>query len=1103
MKDVSSDLSLSHDDIYKIFVEHSVDGLMVIDSEGIVRFANAAARALFADKTSELVGFWLGIPAIQAPTELVIPGDGKFRYVELVAASINWKGKSASLASLHEVTERKNAENAVRESAAEFRTLAEAMPQIVWITRPDGWNIYFNQHWMDYTGLTLEESLGHGWNKPFHPDDQQRAWDAWQKATATNGIYSIECRMRGADGAYRWWLVRGVPLLDADGGILKWFGTCTDIHDLKMAGLEIARAIGELRESERRFSDLLGNVELVSMMLDREARITYCNDYLLRLTGWQREEVIGKNWWELFVPPELSNLEGHFFSALLANQPEALHHENEIVTRAGEHRLIRWSNSVLRSVTGEVIGTASIGEDITERRRAEEATRQLTERLMTTLESITDAFFTVDREWRFTFLNREAERLLARTREELTGSNLWTAFPATIGSAFEREYRRAVENEKSVDFEEFYPPLNTWFGVRAYPSEQGLAVYFRDITEHKKTEDRIVQLNRVHLVLSSINALIVRVDDRDDLFRGACTIAVDAGGFRMAMLVIVDPVTMLPVSITSGGKNEELLAEIKDVLSSSESMQKTLVGQVIRENKAVISNDTENDPRLLFGKLYTEAGVKSMVVLPLIMSGKTSGVLALYASEINFFQQDEMNLLTGLASDIAYAIDQIAKQERLNYLAYYDVLTGLANRSLFLERVAQYMHSADSRGHKLAIGLIDLERFKSINDSLGRPAGDSVLKQMAEWLSRKAGDARLLTRVDADHFAFVIPAIKAEGNLTGLFDKLAQTFLAHSFPVDNADLRLAYKAGIAIFPDDGTDAETVYRNAESALKTAKQSGDRYLFHTKKMTAAVATKLTLENQLRQALDNEEFVLHYQPKVNLASGKMTSAEALIRWNDPRTGLVPPGEFIPVLEETGLIFDVGRWALRQAIADYLRWRAAGLDTVRIAVNVSPLQLRNRGFVDEVRQVIGIDAHAAEALELEITESLIMEDVKGNITSLTAIRDLGVSIAIDDFGTGFSSLSYLAKLPVHTLKIDRTFVMDMTAGAEGLALISTIINLAHALKLKVVAEGVETEEQSRLLRLISCDEMQGFLFSKPVPAEIFETRFLAERTRRLSRHS
>ena len=285
----------------------------------------------------------------------------------------------------------------------------------------------------------------------------------------------------------------------------------------------------------------------------------------------------------------------------------------------------------------------------------------------------------------------------------------------------------------------------------------------------------------------------------------------------------------------------------------------------------------------------------------------------------------------------------------------------------------------------------------------------------------------------------------------------------------------------------------MFRNAEAALKKAKAGGDRFLFYTQRMNETVAGNLTLENQLRHALDNEEFVLHYQPKVNLASGKVTGAEALIRWNDPRTGLVPPGRFIPVLEEIGLIHDVGRWALRKAIEDYLRWRAMGLLAVRIAVNVSPLQLRNHGFIAEIQQAIGNDLDAAAGLELEITESMIMEDIDHSIASLQAIRATGVTIAIDDFGTGFSSLSHLSRLPVDALKIDRSFVVDMTVSPEGLALVSTIIKLAHSLKLKAVAEGVETADQSNLLRLLSCNEMQGFLFSKPVPGEIFETKFLA----------
>ncbi len=535
-----------------------------------------------------------------------------------------------------------------------------------------------------------------------------------------------------------------------------------------------------------------------------------------------------------------------------------------------------------------------------------------------------------------------------------------------------------------------------------------------------------------------------------------------------------------------------MLTSIKNLLASNEDVSNTMVARAISGKKAIVSNDSINDPQVLFGRQYAESGVRSVAVLPLIVMGEAEGVIALYSNESEFFHEEELKLLTELAGDIAFAIDHLDKQARLKYLAYYDVLTGLANRTLFLERVAQYMRSAAAAGHQLAIGLMDLERFKSINDSLGQSNGDALLRHVAEWLTQKTGDAGLVARIDADHFAIVLPEVKTDGNLVKLVEGMVAAFLEHPFHLNDAVFRIGIKAGIALFPDDGDAAAALFMNAEAALKMAKGRGNRYLFYSQKMTEEMADKLSLENRLRQAIDNEEFVLHYQPKVNLASGKVTSAEALIRWNSPKTGLVPPNRFIPLLEETGLIYEVGRWVLHKAIEDYLRWRTAGLSAVRIAVNVSPLQLRNIKFIDEIKEVIALDPHAAAGLELEITESVIMDDVEHNIINLRAIRALGVTIAIDDFGTGFSSLSYLASLPVDTLKIDRAFVIDMTAGSQGLSLVSTIINLAHALKLNVVAEGVETEEQLRLLRLLNCDEIQGFLFSKPVPANTFENNFL-----------
>jgi diguanylate cyclase (GGDEF)-like protein/PAS domain S-box-containing protein len=609
--------------------------------------------------------------------------------------------------------------------------------------------------------------------------------------------------------------------------------------------------------------------------------------------------------------------------------------------------------------------------------------------------------------------------------------------------------------------------------------------------EHIAGQQKLENLSRIRAVSSHINAAIIRIREREALLRETCRIALEHGKFELVWIAALDHEEKKVQPIAWNGFSPDAVHAVN---WASMTAARGTLGEAMLTGKPAVRNDIEVD--LPMGRLRQEAvkkGCLSTICLPLMVDGTVVALLALFAPGAGFFDEQELTLLNEVAADVSFALQAIEKQEELEYLSYYDALTGLANRKLFLERVSQYMRSAVGSGHKLAVFFADLERFRNINDSLGRPAGDALLKQVAEWLTRKVGDASLVARMGADHFAVVLPQVKAQGNVAGLVEKAAAAFIEHPFHLNEAVFRIALKIGVAVFPDDGADADTLLKNAEAALKKAKARGERYLFYDAKMTDTVAGKLTLENQLRLALDREEFVLHYQPKVSLASGKLTSAEALIRWNDPQSGLVPPGRFIPVLEETGLIYDVGRWALRKAIEDYLRWRAAGRAAVRIAVNVSPMQLRNRGFVGEIQQAIGIDAHAAAGLELEITESLIMEDVKHNIASLQAIREMGVRIAIDDFGTGFSSLSYLAKLPVHTLKIDRSFVIDMTVAPEGLALVSTIINLAHSLKLKVVAEGVETEQQSRLLRLLGCDEMQGYLFSRPLPGEVFEAKFLA----------
>jgi diguanylate cyclase (GGDEF)-like protein len=607
--------------------------------------------------------------------------------------------------------------------------------------------------------------------------------------------------------------------------------------------------------------------------------------------------------------------------------------------------------------------------------------------------------------------------------------------------------------------------------------------------DHIEKAVKFDKLARIRAVSSEINAAIIRIRERKALLEETCRIVAEHGKFEMAWIGALDHDAQQIEPVAWKGFSDQTARAVSWARIST---AKGALSEAMLTRKASVRNDIGDG--LPGGQLSGEAlaqGCHASICLPLVVDDKVVALAVLFATERGFFDTDELALLDEVASDISFALHAIEKHNRLEYVSYYDVLTGLANRTLFLERASQYIRSAARDGHQLALFLVDLQRFKNINDSLGQAAGDALLKLVAQWLAREVGDVNLLARIDADHFAVVLPKVSEDGSVARLLDRAMDAFEEHPFHLEGGVFRVATKSGVALFPGDGATADALFKNAEAALKKAKASGDRYLFYTAQMTDAVAGKLTLENQLREALDKDEFVLHYQPKVNLMSGKLTGAEALIRWHDPRSGLVPPGRFIPILEETGMINEVGRWAMRQAVEQYLRWLDAGLPAKRIAVNVSPLQLRNRDFVAEVAHAIAIDPRAPAGLELEITENLVMEDVKHSIATLRAIRDLGVTIAIDDFGTGFSSLSYLSKLPVDTLKIDRSFVVEMTS-PEARSLVPAIIGLAHSLKLTVVAEGVETEDQSRLLRLLNCDEMQGYLFGKPVPSEIFQAGYL-----------
>jgi diguanylate cyclase (GGDEF)-like protein len=420
-----------------------------------------------------------------------------------------------------------------------------------------------------------------------------------------------------------------------------------------------------------------------------------------------------------------------------------------------------------------------------------------------------------------------------------------------------------------------------------------------------------------------------------------------------------------------------------------------------------------------------------------------------------------------------------ALSERSRDVVQHDPLTGLGNRMLFRERLKRLLAEAAGRSATAFVAILDIDRFKTINDALGREVGDEVLRQIAARLAAEWPDSTV-ARIDGVHFA--IAGFGAERVAAQAAEAALGRCFATAYRVGGDELRVSATMGVALYPGDARQAEVLFTRAESALKKAKATGERYLRYAPAMSERVGEKLALENKLSQALEREEFVLHYQPKVDLDTREIVGVEALIRWQSPERGLVPPVQFIPLLEETGLILEVGAWALRRAVLDQQSWLARGVQVPRVAVNVSSIQLRQRNFVERVQAAIG---SGPARIDLEITESRIMEDIEANIGKLRRLRGLGIGIAIDDFGTGYSSLAYLAKLPAQALKIDRTFVTRMLDDEDAMALVQTIISLARTLNLTVVAEGVETEEQADVLATLRCDQMQGYFFSAPRPRD------------------
>jgi diguanylate cyclase (GGDEF)-like protein len=431
----------------------------------------------------------------------------------------------------------------------------------------------------------------------------------------------------------------------------------------------------------------------------------------------------------------------------------------------------------------------------------------------------------------------------------------------------------------------------------------------------------------------------------------------------------------------------------------------------------------------------------------------------------------------------------IDREDRLNYLAYYDAFTGLPNSMLFHDRLTQHLLATTGSGDLAAVIVIDLAHFAQLNDALGRHVGDAVLKMVAQRLRAELQEPYSLARISGDTFAIAFGSLQRGADAAALLEQQILQPLNQPFTVAQLEVRISVRAGVALYPADGRDAETLFKHAAVALKKAKSSGERYLFYASQMNAAIAARMKLENALRGALEARQFVMHYQPRVDLLSGWIIGAEALIRWQHPQRGIVAPGEFIPMAEETGQIVAIGDWVIDAVCAQQAAWQAQKVGIVPVAINLSAVQFKNGKVQQTIRDAVARHGLEQRHIEFELTESVVMDEPEKATRNLQELKDLGAQLSLDDFGTGYSSLAYLKRFPFDFVKIDRAFITDVTDNPEDAAIATAIIAMAHSLGLRVVAEGVETEGQLQFLRAHGCDELQGYYFSPPVPGREFET--------------
>ncbi len=814
---------------------------------------------------------------------------------------------------------------------------------------------------------------------------------------------------------------------------------------------EAQRALAESKENLR---TILDNVHEAIFIHGLDGTILDVNKKMLEMYGVTREKALGLSIKDDYSAP--------------GSPVEVLPLLWERII-AGESRLFEWkarrprdgstfdAEVFLRKITlrhRDVILAAV--RDITERKNAEEMLRKAhdelearvrertaelaasNERLRSVLSSITDAYFSIDSRGRIAELNAAAERLFGHPAHRFLGKRIEEACPEAEGSELYRQCRAAMEERRPAHFEGLLPASGLWVEMHMYPGEGRFDVYFRDITGRKRDEAALRESERSkQLIMDSVPALIAYVD-RDQRYRFVNR-QYAAYHHRPALEIL-------------GRHIREVLGEAR-YHAIEEHLKAALKGEKVSYERAVSHEEKE---RYLQVEYVPHRGEDGSIV----------GIFA--------FMHD--------------ITETKRAEEFMRHQASHDLLTGLPNRALFLDHLTLELAQSHRTRRILAVLFLDLDRFKEVNDTLGHNAGDQLLREVAGRLKACLRESDTVARIGGDEFNILLTDIERVESVAVTVRKIISVFRKPFF-IKGRNLSVTASIGVSLYPDDGSNAEVLIRNADTAMYHAKERGrNNYRFYNPDMSARDAERTLIEKDLRHMMERGEWVLYYQPQIEISTRRIISAEALLRWKHPERGLLVPAQFLPQTEETGLITPLGETVLRTACAQNRKWQDAGYPPLRITVNLSARQFRQPDIAETVEKILHDTCLSPEFLELEIAESAAMQSIEYTAETLNKLSATGVRVSLDDFGTGCSSLRNLKKLPLRKIKIDKTLIEELTRDPDYRTIVSAVITMAHSLSLDVAAEGVETDEQLSFLASSRCDEAQGYLFNRPLPPESFE---------------